>query len=128
MQSLLLVFIGGGLGAACRYFSTTHIGALFGTYFPFGTLFVNTLGSLLMGFIMGSLVVLMEKTGFTLAEPVRLLLTVGFLGGFTTFSTFSKESLALAEAGRWSAFAPYAIGSVTIAIAAVALGYWIAKH
>ena len=85
MQSLLLVFIGGGLGAACRYFSTTHIGALFGTYFPFGTLFVNTLGSLLMGFIMGSLVFLMEKTGFTLAEPARLLLTVGFLGGFTTF-------------------------------------------
>ena len=69
MQNLLLVFIGGGLGAVCRYISTTHIGALFGTYFPFGTLFVNTLGSLLMGFIMGSLVFLMEKTGLRLAEP-----------------------------------------------------------
>ena len=99
MQSLLLVFIGGGLGAPCRYFSTTHIGALFGTYFPFGTLFVNTLGSLLMGFIMGSLVFLMEKTGFTLAEPVRLLLTVGFLGGFTTFSSFSLETVTLIEGG-----------------------------
>ena len=94
-----LVFIGGGLGAACRYFSTTHIGALFGTYFPFGTLFVNTLGSLLMGFIMGSLVFLMEKTGFTLAEPARLLLTVGFLGGFTTFSSFSLETVTLIEGG-----------------------------
>ena len=99
MQSLLLVFIGGGLGAACRYFSTTHIGALFGTYFPFGTLFVNTLGSLLMGFIMGSLVFLMEKTGFTLAEPVRLLLTVGFLGGFTTFSTYNMELLTFVRTG-----------------------------
>ena len=46
----------------------------------------------------------------------------------SVFSTFSKESLALAEAGRWSAFAAYAIGSVTIAIAAVALGYWITRH
>ena len=80
-------------------FSTTHIGALFGTYFPFGTLFVNTLGSLLMGFIMGSLVFLMEKTGFTLAEPARLLLTVGFLGGFTTFSSFSLETVTLIEGG-----------------------------
>lgn len=69
MQSLLLVFIGGGLGAACRYFSTTHIGALFGTYFPFGTLFVNTLGSLLMGFIMGSLVFLMERPASRLQSP-----------------------------------------------------------
>lgn len=69
MQSLLLVFIGGGLGAACRYFSTTHIGALFGTYFPFGTLFVNTLGSLLMGFIMGSLVFLMERPASRSQSP-----------------------------------------------------------
>ena len=95
MQNLLLVFIGGGLGAVCRYISTTHIGALFGTYFPFGTLFVNTLGSLLMGFIMGSLIFLTEKTGLRLAEPARLLLTVGFLGGFTTFSSFSMETMTL---------------------------------
>ena len=52
-----------------------------------------------MGFIMGSLVFLMEKTGFTLAEPVRLLLTVGFLGGFTTFSSFSLETVTLIEGG-----------------------------
>ena len=100
MQNLLLVFIGGGLGAVCRYISTTHIGALFGTYFPFGTLFVNTLGSLLMGFIMGSLVFLMEKPGLRLAEPARLLLTVGFLGGFTTFSSFSLETVTLIEGGN----------------------------
>ena len=101
MQNLLLVFIGGGLGAVCRYISTTHIGALFGTYFPFGTLFVNTLGSLLMGFIMGSLIFLTEKTGLRLAEPARLLLTVGFLGGFTTFSSFSLETVTLLEGGSF---------------------------
>ena len=56
------------------------------------------------------------------------MLTTGLCGGFTTFSTFSKESLAFAEAGRWCAFAAYAIGSVTIGIVAVAFGYWLAKN
>lgn len=65
---------------------------------------------------------------FGWGEGMRLMLTTDLCGGFTTFSTFSKESLALAEAGRWCAFAAYAVGSVSVGIVAVALGYWLAKN
>ena len=120
MQNLLLVFIGGGLGAVCRYISTTHIGALFGTYFPFGTLFVNTLGSLLMGFIMGSLVFLMEKTGLR-------LLTVGFLGGFTTFSSFSLETVTLLEGGSFFYAALNIAANLGLCFLAAFLGLSLAR-
>lgn len=94
----LYVFLGGGLGAVCRYLATTAIGARFGMMFPFGTLFVNTLGSFLMALIMGFLLT-MAKANNLLTEPLRLLLTVGFLGGFTTFSSFSMETLTLIRSG-----------------------------
>lgn len=98
MPSVVLVFLGGGLGAVCRYLVTTQVGARFGTVFPFGTLTVNTLGSFLMGLLMGALLFLTERTGLT-AGPLKLLLTVGFLGGFTTFSSFSLETVTLIEGG-----------------------------
>ena len=104
----LYVFLGGGLGAVCRYLATTAIGARFGMMFPFGTLFVNTLGSFLMALIMGFLLT-MAKANNLLSEPLRLLLTVGFLGGFTTFSSFSMETLTLLRSG-----------SVIVAIANIA--------
>lgn len=94
MPSFVLVFLGGGFGAVCRYLVTTQVGARFGMVFPFGTLTVNTLGSFLMGLIMGALLFLTERTGLT-AGPLKLLLTVGFLGGFTTFSSFSMETMTL---------------------------------
>ncbi|MCH3959105.1 MAG: fluoride efflux transporter CrcB [Selenomonas sp.] len=99
MENILLVFTGGGIGAVCRYLTTTHIGARFGTVFPWGTLAVNTIGSFLMGLIMGVLLLLTERAEISLAEPARLLLTVGFLGGFTTFSSFSLETLTLMRGG-----------------------------
>lgn len=99
MENILLVFTGGGIGAVCRYLTTTHIGARFGTVFPWGTLAVNTIGSFLMGLIMGGLLLLTERAEISLAEPARLLLTVGFLGGFTTFSSFSLETLTLMRGG-----------------------------
>ena len=94
----LYVFLGGGLGAVCRYLATTAIGVRFGMTFPFGTLFVNTLGSFLIALIMGFLLT-MAKANNLLSEPLRLLLTVGFLGGFTTFSSFSMETLTLIRSG-----------------------------
>ena len=118
-MNALLVFLGGGTGSVLRYLVGMWIGS---AAFPWATFAVNAVGSLSIGLFGG------WASRFGWGEVLRLSLTVGLCGGFTTFSTFSKESLALAEAGRWSAFAAYAIGSVTIAIAAVALGYWITRH
>ena len=118
-MNVLMVFLGGGTGSVLRYF----VGLWSGTAaFPWATFTVNAVGSLAIGLFGG------WASRFGWSESVRLSLTVGLCGGFTTFSTFSKESLALAEAGRWSAFAAYAIGSVAVGIAAVALWCWIARH
>ena len=119
MTKALFVFLGGGTGSILRYLVGMWIDS---TAFPWATFAVNAVGSFAIGLLGG------WASRFGWGETLRLSLIVGFCGGFTTFSTFSKESLALAEAGRWSAFAAYAIGSVTIAIAAVALGYWITRH
>ena len=119
MTKALFVFLGGGIGCVLRYCAGLVITS---TMFPHATFAVNAVGSLAIGLLGG------WASRFGWSEETRLLLTTGLCGGFTTFSTFSKESLAIAEARRWSAFAAYAIGSVAVGIAAVALGYWITRH
>lgn len=91
LHDLVLVIVGGGIGSAGRYIITTLIGARFGTVFPFGTCFVNVLGCFLMGLIM----TLAIGSHRVLSETTRLLLVVGFLGGFTTFSSFGMETMTL---------------------------------
>jgi CrcB protein len=118
-MNTFLVFIGGGIGSVLRYVVGLCIGA---AAFPWATLAVNICGSLAIGLFGGW----SERFGWP--EAVRLALTVGLCGGFTTFSTFSKELLALAQSGRWWAFAVYALGSFSIGIAAVAMGYLIARQ
>ena len=118
-MNFLWVFIGGGIGSVLRYVIGLCIGA---AAFPWATIAVNVCGSLAIGLFGGW----GERFGWS--EAVRLALTVGLCGGFTTFSTFSKESLALVQSGRWCTFAAYAIGSIAIGLAAVALGYLIAKQ
>ena len=98
-MNYLLVFLGGGVGAVCRYLVTTAVGTRFGLNFPLGTFAVNIFGSFLMGFIMGMLLFTAKEWGQIVSEKIRLLLTVGFLGGFTTFSSFSLETLTLIEGG-----------------------------
>lgn len=114
---LCLVFVGGGLGAVCRYVSTMLIGGLAGTVFPLGTFTVNILGSIIMGFIM---TLAIQAAG--LSEELRLLLVVGFLGGFTTFSSFSMETLLLLKGGSWFYAALNITANVLIGLLAAALG------
>ena len=113
-MNALFVFIGGGIGSVLRYAVGLCLGS---AAFPWATFAVNVGGSFAIGLLGGC----SERYGWP--ETVRLALTVGLCGGFTTFSTFSKESLALAQSGRWDAFAAYALGSVALGVAAVAMGY-----
>lgn len=91
-MNLLMVFVGGGLGSICRYLISTATKSLMP--FPLGTLTVNVVGSFLMGVLVTFLI------GKSFSEPARLMLAVGFLGGFTTFSSFSIETLTLLEKGH----------------------------
>ena len=99
ISNFFLVFVGGGLGATVRFLVTTAA-ARWGAAVPLGTLAVNAVGSFLMGLVMGAILLLTEKYGL-IAEPLRLLLAVGFLGGLTTFSSFSFETLLLIKGGSY---------------------------
>ena len=112
-KSLLLVFIGGGTGSVLR----SLIGKLFSFIaFPFGTLIANVLGCLLIGFLYA----LFNRQ--IMGEDYRLLLAVGFCGGFTTFSTFSNESLHYLRSGEWGLFILYAVASLLLCLLSVWLG------
>lgn len=113
MTKLLLVFVGGGLGAVSRFLVTTALAGKLGN-FPLGTLAANLVGSLLMGLLIGILA--------GRADSVRLFVAVGFLGGFTTFSSFSAETLALIQNGQLFAAAANVIVSVTAGLIACAVG------
>jgi CrcB protein len=94
-MKLLFVFIGGGLGALSRYISSQFINSIFKIDFPAGTLFVNTAGALLIGFL--------YKIFETYIIPIelRLFIITGFLGGYTTFSTYSLETVQYIMNGNY---------------------------
>ena len=115
MSKLLLVFIGGGLGAVSRFLVTTALAGKLGN-FPLGTLAANFFGSLLMGLVVGIL------AGRANLESVRLFVAVGFLGGFTTFSSFSAETLALLHGGQIFAAVANVVLSVAAGLGACAVG------
>ena len=91
LTNIFLIAAGGGIGAVSRYIVTVFAAGRLGTAFPWGTMSVNLLGSFLMGALMMGLL----QTRWEMSETCRMLLTVGFLGGFTTFSSFSLETLTL---------------------------------
>jgi len=93
---LLVVALGGAVGCSLRYLSTLGATRIFGTEFPAGTLLVNVVGCLLAGILFG---IAEERAGFP--PIVSLLLMTGFLGGFTTFSSFSLETVNLVRDGTW---------------------------
>lgn len=123
MTQLLMVGAGGAIGAIGRYWLSTWVYSLTGRTFPWGTLAVNLLGSLLMGFLS---VWLLERS-MTLSAEVRALLMVGFLGAFTTFSTFSLETLVLLEEGAVARAGINIAASVFICIFAAWMGTLLAK-
>jgi CrcB protein len=118
MNMILYVAIGSALGGAGRFMIGSLMERLLGSSFPAGTLFVNVSGSLLLGAITGSAM----QTG-ALAPEVRALLVAGFCGGYTTFSTFSYETLVLLKHGDWPQAALYVTASVLLSVAGTFLGF-----
>ena len=96
MIKILMAGLGGFFGAILRYVLSTFIYKLFGTDFPYGTFAVNVLGCFLIGFFMG-----LVDAGVIISPNLRILIAIGFLGGFTTFSSFSYETVELLKAGAW---------------------------
>ncbi|MGE4241206.1 fluoride efflux transporter CrcB [Ramlibacter sp.] len=115
----LLVFLGGGIGAMLRHASNGLSLALWGAAYPWGTLFINVSGSLLMG-------VVVELAALKIGMPphVRLFIATGILGGYTTFSTFSLEAGLLHARGDTAAAIAYAVGSVVLGVA----GFFAGMH
>jgi CrcB protein len=118
LMSCLLVGLGGFVGANARFLVARVVGGAVDTHFPLGTFLINVSGSFLLG-VLG--VVAAEKLTPN-SEAVRLALGVGFLGAFTTFSTFEFETHALLEDGAWLAAAANVVASVALGLIALRAG------
>lgn len=119
---LLAVAIGGATGAVMRWLMAAGIQRMVGGAFPWGTFAVNAIGSFLLGFLF---VWLIERS--TVSELVRLALTVGFLGAFTTFSTYSLESIRLLQEGALALALGNVIGQVVVCLTLTWLGIQLAR-
>lgn len=123
MMHLLIVALGGAIGASLRYLSGIAILRIAGASFPYGTLFVNVVGSFIMGLVIAWLA---KRTGGA-SEELRLFLATGLLGGFTTFSAFSLDFANMWQRGDTTAAFTYVLASVFISILAVFAGLWLAR-
>ena len=119
MMATFIVFLGGGIGAALRHGVNVAVARWLGTGFPWHTLAVNVFGSLAMGLIIGWLALRAEANW---SQPLRLFLTTGICGGFTTFSAFSLDAVLLWERGETAAAAVYVAASVAASIAGLLAG------
>lgn len=123
MRIFWAVAVGAAAGGVSRYYLSVAVQQRLGATFPWGTLVINVTGSLLLGFLMR----------YALATPtvsaeMRLLLTTGFCGGYTTFSTFSYETAMLLEDGQYERAAAYALASVLVALLATFCGFILARE
>lgn len=119
-MNYLWVALGSALGGMGRYACTGLGTRWFGETFPWGTLFVNVAGSLVIGVL--AVAIPAESRVFT--DDSRDFLMIGICGGFTTFSSFSLQTLNLVRNGDWGAASAYTLASVVLCLAAVAIGYF----
>ncbi|WP_068082379.1 fluoride efflux transporter CrcB [Polycladidibacter stylochi] len=122
MKDILLVFLGGGTGAMCRHLVSLAGLRYLGPSFPWGTFTVNILGSIIMGLFIEFLAHRLNSS-----PEFRLLVATGFLGGFTTFSSFSLDTAVLWERGEPLLAFAYVAGSVLIGITGLFIGLYIAR-
>jgi CrcB protein len=118
LKPLLLVGLGGFLGSISRYGIHLLLSSRSLATFPWGTFTVNILGCLVIGLLVG-----LETRSPLMTDPWKLLLITGFCGGFTTFSTYSIESLGLLQQQQYVTFLAYAGGSLVVGLLATYLGY-----
>lgn len=122
IQKLLLLALAGGLGSLCRYGLSGLAQRLASTSFPLGTFTVNALGCLFFGLVWGALE---ERVG--LNPEIRVIVLTGFMGAFTTFSTFAFESMSLIQHSQWLAAAANIIGQVVLGLALVLAGLFLGR-
>src|SRR4051794_12256371 len=119
---ILLVALGGALGAVARFLVSTAFAEKLGTGWPWGTLFINLSGCALIALFLGA------GTGRFAEGGLRYLVPVGFVGAYTTFSTFEFETLQLIELGRLAGALLYVLASNVLGLGAVLLGAWIGRR
>jgi len=122
-SQIAAVALGGSVGSMARFFSNYYFSMWLGTTFPYGTLFVNVAGSLWLGFI-GTLA--LNKAGLFDAN-VRLLLTTGFAGGFTTFSSLAFETMSLYQGGSWTLALANVASNLFLGFLGLILGIFLAR-
>lgn len=122
MKMLLAVALGGALGSVGRYLVVVHMARWLGVAFPWGTLTVNVVGGLAIGLLAEAMVL-----KWPVPPELRGFLIVGILGGFTTFSAFSLDVIALAQNGAVAAAFAYVTASVVLSVAAAFLGLMLAR-
>lgn len=121
-MSYAAVAVGGAIGAVARYAMSGMAHARLGVGFPYGTLLVNTLGCFLL-----ALIIEIAGTRYIIPPNVKLFLTVGVLGGFTTFSTYSHETLSLARDGMFALAMLNAVGSIVLGLLGAYAGMVIGR-
>ena len=122
MKMIFAIAVGGASGALSRHYLAALITRLLGNGFPYGIFLVNILGSFLMGLL---ITVFAER--FAATPELRALIAVGFLGSFTTFSTYSLEVVMLFERGEWQSACLYAFGSLFLGVLGLVLGMGLGR-
>lgn len=123
MYPVLLVGIGGALGSIARYLSGVAVGRVWQSSFPLATMLINITGSLIMGLFIGWL----ARTTPAWQADARLFFAIGVLGGFTTLSSFSLDTVVLLERGEVAQAAVYVTVSIAVSIVALFVGLWLMR-